>query len=309
MRCLVTGGTGFIGSNIALELHKQGHDVLITGANYEQKLPEFAGRILQPSFIGLDWDRIGKVDVLFHQAGITDNQFKDESEVFRANVESAGKLFEYVISQGCTQIVYASSTAVYGMTTQPPYKESMPVDPHNAYARSKVAIEKIARELGEKHPDVVFVGLRYCNVYGPRENHKGLLSTMIYQFAQQMLTGNPRMFKFGEQKRDYIYVKDVVKANLLASQVKKSCVVNCGGGISVTFKKLAEVLNKVMSLKREPEFIENPFEGNYQDYTECNMDLAKEKIGFVPDYDIEKGIQDYYDSGWLVRRGEHDKNN
>jgi len=300
MRCLVTGGTGFIGSNIALELKKQGHDVLITGTNYEQKLTEFAGKILQPSFIGLDWDRIGKVDVLFHQSGITDNQFKDEKEVFRANVESTRKLFEYVLSKGCRRIVYASSTAVYGMRTEKTaFKESDPVNPNNAYARSKVAIEKLAKEFQEKYPDAVFVGLRYCNVYGPRENHKGKLSTMIYQFAQQMIKGNPKMFKWGDQERDYLYVKDAVKANLLGSQAKISCVVNCGSGTPVSFKRLVELLNKVLGLNREPQFIDNPYEGNYQDFTQCDLQLAKEKIGYEPDYDIEKGIEDYHKSGWL----------
>jgi len=301
MRILVTGGTGLIGRNLALELKKQGHDVLITGTNAKHCPPEFEGKLLLPSFIGLDWDRIGKIDVLYHQMAINDNQYKDRSEVFRINLESSKELFKRVVANGCKRIVYASTTAVYGMTP-PPYKESMPVAPMNPYAESKAELEKWAIEFNKEYPDVIIVGLRYCNVYGSGEYHKGTLSTMIYQFPHQMLKGNPRLFKHGEQKRDYIYVKDVVKANLLAAKAKESCVVNCGSGSATSFNDMIKILNKVMGLSRTPEYIDNPFKDNYQDYTECDMTLAKEKIGFVPDFDIRKGIKDYYDSGELLKR-------
>ncbi len=300
MRCLVTGGTGFIGSNIALELLNQGHEVIITGNYYEQNLPEFQGKTLYPSFIGLDFSRIGKVDALFHQAAINDTQFKDKSEIFRANVDSSHELFKHVIAAGCKHIVYASSTAVYG-NLPAPYLEGMPLAPMNPYAESKIALEKVAEELQHKHHDVVFIGLRYCNVYGPREFHKGKLSTMIYQFAQQMQKGDPKMFKYGEQRRDYIYVKDVVKANLLAAKATKSGVVNCGSGKATTFNDIITLLNKVLGLNRKPVYIDNPYGKDYQSHTECNMDKAKELIGFVPEYDIEKGIKEYKESGFLIR--------
>ncbi|MBI2662863.1 NAD-dependent epimerase/dehydratase family protein [Candidatus Woesearchaeota archaeon] len=302
MKALVTGGTGFIGSNIAIELINQGSEVIITGNDTEQKIPNFKGKLLQPSFVGIDWDAIGKIDVLFHEAAINDTQFMDKSEMFRANVKSSKKLFEYVIKQGCKHIVFATSTATYGNQPAPYIEGKTKQIPINPYSESKIKMEKIALKLAKEYPDVKIVGLRYCNVYGPRENHKGKRSTMIYQLAQQMLNGNPKIFKHGEQKRDYIYVKDVVKANLLAAKSEKSCILNCGSGKATTFNNIIKELNKVMGLNKQPEYIENPCGENYQSYTECDMTLAKELIGFIPEYTFEKGLQDYYNSGFLIKK-------
>ncbi len=300
MKCLVTGGTGFIGSNIALHLQDEGHQVIITGNESEQYLSTFKGKHLHPSFIGIDWDAIGKVDVLFHQAALNDTRNLDRNEMLRANVESAKKLFQYVIDQGCKRIVFASSTAVYGRHPAPYKENATPFDLNTPYAESKKLVEDYAAKLAKEHPEVKLIGLRYCNVYGPRENHKGKRATMIYQFAQQMLQGNPRMFEFGEQRRDYVYVKDVVSANMLAARAKESCVVNCGSGMPTTFNDIVKHLNAVLNLNRKPEYMQNPFKGNYQDHTECDMSCARDLIGFVPKFDILAGIKDYYKSGFLV---------
>lgn len=299
MRCLVTGGTGLVGSNLALALQKLGHEVVITAHEAEQTLPEFEGKRLYPGFLGIDWDAIGKIDVLFHQAAINGTRVRDESEIMRANLDASKALFEYVIRGGCRRIVYASSTAVYGGNPAP-YRESDPLDPQTPYAESKRLLDAYAMDLASRESGLRIVGLRYCNIYGPRENHKGARATMIYQFAQQMRTGNPRLFKFGEQKRDYIYVKDVVAANLLAAEAGESCVVNCGSGMATTFNRIVELLNGILKLDRAPAYIENPYEGAYQNHTQCDMRLAGEKIGFVPSYDIEAGLRDYYASGFLV---------
>ncbi|MBS3157579.1 NAD-dependent epimerase/dehydratase family protein [Candidatus Woesearchaeota archaeon] len=299
MRILVTGGTGLIGSNLAEQLIKEGYEVLITGTDAEKAISGVV-KYLQPSFIGLNWKEIGKVDVVFHQAAINDTTNMDREEMFRVNVESSKKLFEEVVRNGCKKIVYASSTAIYGNSPAPYVEGKTKIVPLNPYAESKAELEKFAEEFGKKHPDIVIVGLRYCNVYGPGENFKGKRATMIYQLAQQMLNRNPKIFKDGEQKRDYIYVKDVVRANILASQAKESCVVNCGFGKPTTFNELINILNNILGTDREPEYIENPYAGKYQDYTECDMALAKERIGFVPEFDIERGIKDYFKTGCLV---------
>lgn len=292
MRILVTGGTGFIGSNLVEELMRQGHEVIITGHDAERKPSGFKGKYLQPSFIGLDWDEIDKVDVLFHEAAINDTTLMDKKEMFRANVESTKELFTRVIKNGCKHIVYATSTAVYG-NSPAPYKENEGIEPLNPYAESKVAVDEFAMKLAREHPDVVIVGLRYCNVYGPGEQHKNKRASMIFQLSEQMKKGNPKLFKDGEQKRDWIYVKDVVRANILASQAKESCIVNCGSGQAVTFNFLVKTLNEVLGTNRDIKYIDNPYEGRYQNYTECDMTLAKEKIGFVPEYDAAKGIKNF----------------
>jgi ADP-L-glycero-D-manno-heptose 6-epimerase len=116
-----------------------------------------------------------------------------------------------------------------------------------------------------------------------------------------MQKGNPKLFKWGEQRRDYAYVKDVVRANLLAADAKESGIVLCGSGKATSFNDLVAILNKTLGTNRVPEYIDNPYGAGYQSYTECDMTLAKEKLGFVPEFDIEKGIKDYYDSGFLVR--------
>jgi ADP-L-glycero-D-manno-heptose 6-epimerase len=223
----------------------------------------------------------------------------DRREMLHGNLDGSVKLFRHVAERGCRKIVYASSTAVYGRNPAP-YKEEGPFDLNTPYAESKKLLEEAAESLRKDFPGLATVGLRYCNVYGPRENHKGSRSTMIHQFARQMKEGNPRLFKFGEQKRDYIYVNDVVKANLCAAKAPGSCVVNCGSGNATTFNRIVEILGEATGIRRKPEYIENPFEGNYQNDTTCRMTLAEKTIGFTPSYSIEEGIKDYFESGWLV---------
>ena len=143
------------------------------------------------------------------------------------------------------------------------------------------------------------VGLRYCNVYGPGESHKGTRASMVYQLARQMRERNPRLFKNGEQLRDYIYVKDVVEANMLAAKAKSSCVVNCGSGRATSFNDLVKLLNGFFGTSRSPEYIDNPYEASYQNHTECDMSLAKERLGFAPKFTIKSGIGDYVKSGFL----------
>ncbi len=297
MKILVTGGTGLIGFNLVSRLMADGHEVLITGHDTEQKIPGFHGKYLQPSFLGLDWDAIGKVDVVFHEAAINDTELLDAREMMRANVDSSLALFEYAAKNGCRKVVYASSTAVYGGEPAPYREGATPLKPLNPYGESKKILEEKATAFAKAHPEIVIVGLRYCNVYGSGESHKGKRASMVYQLARQMKTRNPRLFTHGEQKRDYIYIKDAVKANLLAIKVNESCIVNCGSGKATTFNKLVQILNKVMNTNRVPEYFDNPIADRYQSYTECDMSLAKAKIGFAPEYDIEKGIADYMKSG------------
>lgn len=303
MKILVTGGTGFVGSNIASELIAKGHEVVITGNEAEQRVNGVA-KLIQPGFLGIDWDAVGTPDVIFHEAALNDTISLDVREMMRGNFEASKVLFEYSAKMGVKRIVYASSTAIYG-DVPAPYHEEGSVHPLNPYGESKLAFDIWAMEFARMHPEMLIVGLRYCNVYGPGESHKGVRASMIWQLARQMKTKNPKLFKSGEQKRDYIYVKDVVRANLLASGIaegaiaNESCIVNCGSSEATSFNDVIIMLNEIMGLHRTPEYIENPYADRYQNFTLCDMTMAKEKIGFVPTYDIKEGIRDYARNGLL----------
>jgi len=299
MHILVTGGTGFVGSNLVKELYKQGHEITITGSDAEQDVGKFIKKYLQPGLLGIDWSATGQIDVLYHEAAINDTTLNDREEMMRANLSASMELFEHAVENGCKRIVYASSTAVYG-NAPAPFKEDGPITPLNVYGESKKMLDEFVAEFVVQNPDVVVVGLRYCNVYGPGEQHKSKRASMIYQLAQQMEKGNPKLFKFGEQKRDWIYIDDVVKANLLASEAKESCIVNCGSGSATSFNEIVEILNEVVGVKRTVDYIDNPFADKYQDFTYCDMSKAAEKIGFKPEYDIKKGIKQYYSTGKLI---------
>ena len=298
MRALVTGGTGFIGSNLTEELIRLGYEVVITGFDNELKIDNFNGKFITGDLSEINFDKIGYVDVVFHQAANNDTTLLDRNKMFMDNLDSSKRLFDWAIKNDCKNIVYASSTAIYG-NVEAPFKEDGIKNPLNPYAESKLLLDNYVQQLIKKQ-EINIVGLRYCNVYGKGEGYKGKRSTMIYQLAQQMIKGNPRLFKFGEQKRDYIYVKDVVKANLLASKSRESCIINCGSGRDYSFNYIVDVLNRILNLDRKPEYIDNPYIGRYQDHTLCDMSLAKEKINFISEYDLDKGIEDYYNSGKLI---------
>lgn len=329
-RVLVTGGTGFVGSNLALALASQGYEVIATDKEYRDTLVNSEiKRAIKPLEDLVDpsttyWDSfIGPIDVLFHEAAITDtlrdktedNPEVGRAEMFRVNLHLSMDLFQKAVKNGCKKIVYASSTAVYGGST-PPYKEGTTKEfPLNVYGASKMALDQWASGFAKSNSNILVVGLRYCNIYGPREAHKGQLkikldneeifemASMIYQLAQQISKGkNPRIFKLGEQRRDFIYIDDLVEATILASKAKESCIVNCGSGTATTFNEIVSVLNKVLGTNKQTEYFDIPekIKKGYQEYTQCDMSLAKAKIGFEPKFDLESGIRAYYESGFLT---------
>ena len=136
------------------------------------------------------------------------------------------------------------------------------------------------------------VGLRFCNVYGPGEGHKGKRRSMVSQLYKQMAAGEqPKIFKDGTQKRDWAYVDDVCNCLMAASKYSGVDVFNCGSGQAISFLRLIEIINERLGTKFEPEFIDNPNEAAYQSYTECDMKKAQEKLGFIPAYDVMAGLK------------------
>ena len=307
MRVLVTGGAGFIGSNVAKRLAAEGHDVTAADSFLSaswKTLADFSGDVLTLA----DHDdvasmrNLGRFNVIFHQAAITGviaadgSATSDAHRMLRNNVETFRAILDWAVETGA-RVVWASSCSVYGRGPVP-MKESQAVDPLNTYAFSKVLKERLAARYALKlaHP---IVGLRYSNVYGPGEGHKGRLASMIQQLASQMRAGaRPRIFRAGQQKRDFVYIDDVVAANVAAMSSKVSGSFNAGAGRSWSFNEVVAELNRVLGTSLEPDYFDNPY-GFTQDWTETDQSLAREKIGYTPKFDLAAGIAAYHATGKL----------
>lgn len=289
MNILVTGGSGFIGSNLIKYLNELGHAVWFTGNPNENKA---VGTYLGYSFADTELPR--PLDALVHLAAITDTTIYDAAKMFDVNHDQAMTLFYRTIESGCHNIVYASSCAVYGDNSSI-LEESMTPAPINPYAESKLILEQSAEKLKD---DAKFIGLRFSNVYGHNERHKNKAASMVSRICWQIREGNnPKLFKYGEQVRDWVYYKDVIKGIELAINSKASGVFNIGYGDSASFNKIVYLWNKVLNTDCVPHYIDNPFEGNYQNTTLVNIDKAKKLLGYSPTYNIELGIEDYFNTG------------
>lgn len=296
-RYLVTGGAGFVGSNLALEIERRGLGQVVVLDDFScssfENLKGLKGDVVTADMESQEWwPKVGKVDAIFHQAAVTDTTVTDQNRMMKVNVEGWRNVLEFSLKKKVSRVVYASSAGVYGNGLCP-MREAQELCPENVYGYSKLVMDRLAVDFARRHPKVMVVGLRYFNVYGPRESHKGKFSSMIWQLAGQIRSGRrPRIFKFGEQSRDFIYVKDVVEANLCALQAGRSAVVNACTGKAETFNRVIELLNRALGTSLEPEYFDNPY-SFYQNKTQGDPLQARKLIGFEARWPLEKGIFDY----------------
>ena len=297
---LVTGGAGFIGSNLTLklqEMYPTARMVVVDDfrSGDFKNLQGYRGDFVAADVSRLDWnEQFGDrtFDAIFHEASITDTTVHDQMLQTHDNVEGFRKLLEFAKSNH-TPIVYASSAATYGIGSPGAMKEDQPPAPANVYAFSKVQLDNLARQYARQNPAWKIVGLRYFNVYGPREIHKKAAASMIYQLYLQMKSGKrPRVFKHGEQKRDFVYVKDVVRLTIGALQAPKSGIYNCGSGVAFSFNDIISELNRSLGTKLEPDYFENPY-SFYQPHTEADLTAARNDLKYEPEFPPAKGIADY----------------
>jgi ADP-L-glycero-D-manno-heptose 6-epimerase len=300
---IITGGAGFIGSNLTLALQEKFPDARLTviddfRSGDFKNLAGYRGDFIAQNLATLDWqERFGdeQFDAIFHLASITDTTNHDQFEQVHDNVESFRRLLNFA-RPTTTRIIYASSASTYGAVTEASV-ESNGAAPANAYSFSKVIMDNIARRAGSESPDWIIIGLRYFNVYGPREAHKGVPASMVYHLAQQMKAGQrPRIFKYGEQKRDFVYVQDAVEGSIRALNAQTSGIYNLGTGEARSFNDLVDVLNKCLGTSFQPDYIDNPH-AHYQNFTQADLTNARSALGYEPRFALEDGVRDYMQ--WL----------
>lgn len=305
MRFLVTGGAGFIGSNIVWRLVGEGHEVEIiddTSLGNLKNLPE-SGRL-----------RITKGDV--RDRALLEEAFSRAEGVFFDAARSSSPMFYPDPRDGVEvnvmgfinaleaarkrdmPIVYASTSSLYSRC-EPPHREDMQVTPGSFYEYSFLAREMAAKLYRELY-GVRAVGLRYFSVYGPREEFKGKYANNISQFAWEMMRGKrPVIYGDGTQTRDFVFVGDVVEANILAMGAADRVggeVFNVGTGIETTFNRVVEILAEELNVEVKPVYVENPIK-NYVRRTLADTTKAAEKLGFRAKVNLLEGIRktlEYY---------------
>ncbi|MFQ5356002.1 MAG: ADP-glyceromanno-heptose 6-epimerase [Mariprofundaceae bacterium] len=294
---LITGGAGFIGANLAAALTKKPGCRVVVADNFKSgdwrnlihiNCEVRATESNDPALLKDIAD--GKFTAVMHQAAITDTTIMDQNLMISVNTNAFADILKASSHSG-TRVVYASSAGVYG-NSPAPNKIGNGEIPENIYGFSKLAMDRIMHDRLEHHPSIM-VGLRYFNVYGPGESHKGKTSSMILQLYQQVKAGRqPRLFKFGEQKRDFVYIGDIVAANLAALEAPRSGICNVGSGRSRSFNDIIAILGRILGKELKTEFIDNPYEF-YQNHTQADLRESRALLDWEPNWSLEDGMDEY----------------
>jgi ADP-L-glycero-D-manno-heptose 6-epimerase len=283
-RYIVTGGLGFIGSNMVHFLNKNHNstaDVVVCDRVRSDRFKNISGArvvdLIKPEELLLYLrENCTLVDGIFHLGACSDTMNFDEQYVMSKNFEFTRALVDFCLVKKIS-LVYASSASVYGAQIEPSL-EHAPETPLNLYAFSKSMVDQYVRQeikrfshLSKDHRPSI-VGLRYFNVYGPREQHKGRMASFIFQKYQEMKNkGYIKLFKPGTQKRDFIYVEDVCKVNWAAMSSRGTMdIFNVGTGVAPTFEEVSRVIASELGYDASKlQFVDFPkeLEGRYQDYT------------------------------------------
>ncbi|GMU90956.1 MAG: epimerase [Candidatus Hydrogenedentota bacterium] len=308
-RYLVTGGAGFIGSNLTHSLVIRGDDVLVLDDFSSGNLINLQGVLDEIHLVeGSICDRhllnrlTQGIDVCFHLAAITSvpRSVDDPWPTNRVNVEGSLNVFLACRAAGVKRIVYASSSSVYGDSAPIPTPESSPLAPISPYGITKAAVDHYARVLTRLY-QMEIVGLRYFNVFGPRQNLKSQYAAVIPLFISKMLSGEqPVIYGDGLQSRDFTFVDNVVDANLRAADVRGtvSGVYNIACGESTSVRDLAGLISSLLGAGIEPKFLP-PRPGDIA-RSLADLTAAKRAFGYVPLVAVEEGLRRTIE--WYKRR-------
>ncbi len=303
---LVTGGSGFIGSHLCKKLLSDGHSVRVLddlSSGKRENLSDVADEIdfhegdlrdegaLQRSVRG--------VEFVLHHAAVASVQTSVEQPLVEQQINAVGtlRLLEAARQAGVRRVVLAASAAAYGNDPRVPKDEQMLPTPESPYAISKLAGEQYCRVYSNLH-GLETVCLRYFNVYGPRQDPASPYSGVISIFARRMLDGQaPLVHGDGRQTRDFVSVRDVVSANILACQTEpaRGQVYNIGSGRASSLLDLLEALNAVLGSQIEARFVE----ARAGDVRDSLADIAKaqRELGYAPAVHLEQGLRGVID--WM----------
>ena len=308
---LITGGAGFIGSNLAFYFQENfpkskvivfdcfRNDETFQNGNLKsfghyKNLIGFRGGIISGNINNKDdlslLDKYN-FDFIFHHAAISDTRVYDQEIIMKTNVNSFYDLLE-IAQKDKSVMVYASSAATYGNLPSP--QTVGQENPENPYGYSKYIMDQIAIRYSLENPDLTIVGLRFFNVYGPREYYKGNTSSMVVQLGHQILDGKaPRLFNNSNQiLRDFIYIDDVVQANIKACAPKQNGTYNVGTGFPRNFQEIADILQKELDTDLGTDYFPNPYNG-YQMNTQADISSTKKNLDFEPKFSLERGVKAY----------------
>ena len=300
---IVTGGAGFIGSNIVKGINDFGEDRIIVVDNLKnaEKVKNLSSLkiydYVDKEYFVNNLESFKGVRVIFHQGACTNTMEGDGRYVMNNNYEYSKKLINFCLERGI-RFIYASSASVYGDGRKGFREERECEHPLNVYAYSKFLFDEYVRRVIRASP-VQIVGLRYFNVYGPGEGHKGKMASVVYQFYNQIkIEKKIKLFEGSDRfKRDFVYVKDVVKINLFFYEREGiSGIFNCGTGVARSFLEVAKIMKDICG-DVEIEFIPFPEElkGKYQTYTCADLKRLRE-AGYEGEFtSLEKGIKEYID--------------
>lgn len=305
---LVTGGAGFIGSHIATALVERGDRVRVLDnfssgfrrnlAHVESDVEVIEGDVCDAATV----DRAVKgVEVVFHEAALAsvEASIRDPRASHAACATATVNVLASARESGVRRVVIAASAAAYGDRPKPIKQETDPADPLSPYAAAKLASEWYCHAFS-KSLGVETAALRYFNVYGPRQDPRSEYSAVIPIFVSKLLAGGrPTIFGDGQQSRDFVFVKDVVQANLLAAHAPAAVgqTLNVGTGVRFTLLQLIAALNELLGAKVEPVFAQ----ARAGDVRESLADItrARSLLGYEPAFDLTEGLRlsiEYYKS-------------
>ena len=302
MRALVTGGAGFIGSNLVKHLCDGGHEVVVIDDLSSSGRSEIDPRA--KLVVGDVGDRelveklLDKKDVVFHLAalGIISISLEKPEEAFRNNLMNGVRLLEAMRKKGVNKIVYSSSSSIYGEPKRNPVQEDDSKEPINPYGASKYTFEAALSAYAHSF-GIDAMALRYFNVYGPGDEQKPV-TRAVPSWIQWALTGDTVWIHWGgQQVKDYIYVDDVCRANIVAanSKLKGFHAYNVGGGVGRKMLDIAMTIKKIIG--KDLKIVDKGARPGDPDTLVADISKITKELGWKPEVDLETGLKktiEYY---------------